>query len=103
VSDIVEAVYKRPFITVGLIGFAVMMPPRDHIDEKVDLPAGGPAVAIPQADVCQCHSGVVHYLWLVKADTERPLIYGALLSILLGYKLFVSLAVRRPTSLPTFF
>ena len=33
-------------------------------------------------------AGVVHYLWLVKADTARPLAYGGVLALLLGYRLF---------------
>lgn len=32
---------------------------------------------------------VVHYLWLVKIDMIRPLIYAAVLAVLLGYRLFV--------------
>jgi methionine sulfoxide reductase heme-binding subunit len=30
--------------------------------------------------------GVVHYLWLVKADIHRPLIYGGVLSVLLTFR-----------------
>jgi sulfoxide reductase heme-binding subunit YedZ len=30
--------------------------------------------------------GVVHYLWLVKFDIRRPLIYGGLVLVLLGYR-----------------
>jgi sulfoxide reductase heme-binding subunit YedZ len=33
--------------------------------------------------------GVIHYLWLVKADTQRPLIYGGILALLLAYRLWV--------------
>jgi sulfoxide reductase heme-binding subunit YedZ len=32
--------------------------------------------------------GVVHYLWLVKADTQRPLIYGSLVLALLGFRMW---------------
>jgi sulfoxide reductase heme-binding subunit YedZ len=31
--------------------------------------------------------GVIHYLWLVKADTREPLIYLAILLVLLGFRL----------------
>ena len=34
--------------------------------------------------------GVVHYLWLVKADTRKPLIYGAIVAALLGYRLLAT-------------
>jgi methionine sulfoxide reductase heme-binding subunit len=32
--------------------------------------------------------GVVHFLWLVKADIQQPLIYGSILGILLAYRLW---------------
>jgi DMSO/TMAO reductase YedYZ heme-binding membrane subunit len=41
-------------------------------------------------------AGVAHYLWLVKADTEQPLIYGFLLSILLGFRVLQSLRSNHP-------
>jgi len=31
--------------------------------------------------------GVIHYLWLVKQDTTQPLIYGAVLAVLLAARL----------------
>jgi sulfoxide reductase heme-binding subunit YedZ len=30
--------------------------------------------------------GVVHYLWLVKADIQQPLLYGGILAVLLVYR-----------------
>ena len=30
--------------------------------------------------------GVLHFFWLVKADTREPLIFGGVLAILLGYR-----------------
>jgi sulfoxide reductase heme-binding subunit YedZ len=32
---------------------------------------------------------VLHFLWLVKADIRKPLIYGAILAVLLLYRLVV--------------
>ena len=32
-------------------------------------------------------AGVVHFYWLVKADIRRPVQYGAVLLLLLGYRL----------------
>ena len=42
--------------------------------------------------------GVVHYLWLVKADVQQPLMYSALLAILLGYRVWAAYR-RRPKPL----
>jgi sulfoxide reductase heme-binding subunit YedZ len=40
-------------------------------------------------------AGVVHYWWLVKADITRPLIYGAVVALLLGFRAYRSFIVPR--------
>ena len=40
--------------------------------------------------------GVVHYYWLVKSDHRLPLLYGAVLAVLLLYRLGVSFLKPRP-------
>ena len=42
-------------------------------------------------------AGVIHYLWLVKADLRPPLLYAAALALLLGYRLYVALGRRAPS------
>jgi len=32
---------------------------------------------------------VIHYLWLVKADIHKPLEYGAILAVLLAYRVVI--------------
>ena len=32
--------------------------------------------------------GIVHFLWLVKSDLREPLIYGAILAVLPGFRLW---------------
>jgi sulfoxide reductase heme-binding subunit YedZ len=34
--------------------------------------------------------GVIHFLWLVKSDQREPLIYGGVLTVLLGYRIVVT-------------
>jgi sulfoxide reductase heme-binding subunit YedZ len=41
--------------------------------------------------------GVIHFLWLVKADLLEPLLYAAVLGLLLGTRLWLRLK-RAPTS-----
>jgi sulfoxide reductase heme-binding subunit YedZ len=43
-------------------------------------------------------AGVVHYIWLVKADLRKPLEYAAVLTVLLGYRLLMH---ERSAALPT--
>jgi sulfoxide reductase heme-binding subunit YedZ len=44
-------------------------------------------------------AGVVHYVWLVKADIREPLEYGAILAVLLGYRVVMWIrSIRKPGS-----
>ena len=41
-------------------------------------------------------AGVVHYWWLVKADVSRPLTYGAVVALLLGFRAYRTMS--QPTT-----
>jgi sulfoxide reductase heme-binding subunit YedZ len=43
--------------------------------------------------------GVVHYLWLVKADKHKPLEYGAVLALLLLYRVLTWASEKREQSI----
>jgi sulfoxide reductase heme-binding subunit YedZ len=32
---------------------------------------------------------VIHYYWLVKSDVRLPLMYGAILAVLMAYRFFI--------------
>jgi sulfoxide reductase heme-binding subunit YedZ len=34
-------------------------------------------------------AGVIHYYWLVKSDVREPLMYGAMLAILMGFRVWM--------------
>lgn len=93
-------VMTRPFITVGFLSFVLLIPLAITSTTKMIKRLGGKwwqclhrlvyGIAI---------GGVVHYLWLVKADVQPPLIYGGLVAILLGYRVWVAYE-RRAQPLP---
>ena len=39
-------------------------------------------------------AGVIHFIWLVKADLRRPLTYGAVLAALLAFRLLIWIRTR---------
>jgi sulfoxide reductase heme-binding subunit YedZ len=87
IPDIVQDVYKRPFITAGFSAFVVMIPLTITSTKRWIARLGGRRWQLLHSlTYVGAIAGVVHYLWLVKADTRRPLIYGFLLSILLGFR-----------------
>jgi sulfoxide reductase heme-binding subunit YedZ len=80
---------KRPYITVGFLGFSLMIPLAITSTAGWIRRLGGKRWqllhrAIYATAVC----GVIHYLWLVKSDINRPLTYGAILAVLLGIRVW---------------
>jgi len=76
---------KRPFITVGFTGFVLMVPLAVTSTAGWIRRLGGRRwQRLHRLAYASAAAGVVHYYWLVKADTSRPLRYAAMLAILLG-------------------
>jgi sulfoxide reductase heme-binding subunit YedZ len=92
VSDMIRDISNRPFITAGFTGFAVMVPIAITSTKKWIVRLGGKQwQRLHRLTYASAIAGVVHYFWLVKADTLHPLMYGALLSVLLAYRAFAPL------------
>ena len=43
-------------------------------------------------------AGMLHYYWLVKSDVRKPLMYAAIVAILLAFRLFAGLMKRHGTA-----
>jgi methionine sulfoxide reductase heme-binding subunit len=81
-------VAKRRFITVGFLGFVLLIPLAITSTAGWIRRLGGKRWqtlhrSIYIAAIC----GVIHYYWLVKSDVRDPLFYAALVSILLLWRL----------------
>lgn len=90
-------IWKRPFITVGFTAFMAMLPLAITSTSGWIRRLGGKNWQrlhrlIYIAAVC----GVIHYWWLVKSDVQRPMIYGLIFGVLLGYRLVVAVRRRAP-------
>lgn len=91
-QEIVADVMQRPFITVGFASFILLIPLAVTSTTAMIRRLGGKWwQRLHRLVYLIAIGGVVHYLWLVKADTQSPLIYGGLLAILLGYRLVPAL------------
>jgi methionine sulfoxide reductase heme-binding subunit len=80
-------VEKRRYITVGFAGFLLLIPLAITSTAGWIRRLGGKRWqmlhrAIYLAAVC----GVIHYYWLVKSDVRKPVFYGALVAILLLWR-----------------
>jgi sulfoxide reductase heme-binding subunit YedZ len=81
-------VQKRRFITVGFLGFLLLIPLTITSTKGWIRRLGGKRWqmihrGIYAAAIC----GVIHYYWLVKSDVRKPLFYGVLVAILLLWRL----------------
>jgi len=87
-NEIVAAIIKKPFITLGMAGFLLLIP-LAFTSFRAAIQTLGPKrwqqlhrlvyVAVPL--------GIVHHYLLVKADHRPPLIYAAILVALLGWRM----------------
>lgn len=84
-------VVKRPFVTVGFLGFVLLIPLALTSTKGWIRRLGGKRwQALHRLIYVTALCGVIHYYWLVKSDHRLPLLYGAILAVLLLYRLVVS-------------
>jgi methionine sulfoxide reductase heme-binding subunit len=100
-DEMIRDVAKRPFITVGFTAFVLMIPLAATSTNRMTKWLGGKRwQALHRLVYFIALCGVIHYLWLVKADTSRPLRYGAVLSVLFLYRLWDYIRSRKPRGKP---
>ena len=88
-------ILKRPFITLGMAAFVMLVP-------LAITSTNGWVVRMGRAAWSRLHwliylivpLGVAHYYLLVKADHRPPLVYGAILAVLLGWRVWRKIAAR---------
>jgi sulfoxide reductase heme-binding subunit YedZ len=85
--SMVKDVYKRPFITVGFSAFVLMIPLALTSTQRSIRWLGKRWQQLHKLIYAIAVLGVIHYIWLVKADLRKPLIYAMILSVLLLYRI----------------
>ena len=103
---IVKDIIKRPYVTAGFTGFVLLIPLAITSTAAMIRRLGKRWQQIHRLVYAAAIAGVVHFYWLVKADIRRPLQYGAVLLLLLGFRLVTRWAPLSPSgfqaSLPPF-
>lgn len=91
--EMLKDIAKRRFITAGMTAFVLMIPLALTSTQWAIRRLGGKRwQALHRLIYFSAVAGVIHYIWLVKADLKKPLEYAAVLAVLLGYRLVVRLA-----------
>lgn len=100
-SFIVEDVMDRPYITVGFTSFVLLIPLAVTSTRGWIRRLGPRWQRLHRLAYIAAAGGVLHFLWLVKADTREPILFGVALVTLLALRLGRRrrAAARAPTAL----
>jgi len=103
-QEMLADVAKRKFITVGFTAFVLLIPLALTSTAGWIRRLGGKRwQALHRLIYFSAVCGVIHYLWLVKADIRKPMIYGTILAVLLLYRFLawvMAKARKRPVLPP---
>ena len=87
VSEIIRDIKERPFITVGFINFLLLLPLALTSSNAMIKRLGAKRWRqLHRLSYLAAAAACLHFLMLVKADIRQPVIYGALLAILLAWR-----------------
>ena len=90
VHSMIHDIAKRRFITVGFTAFVLMIPLAITSTSGWIRRLGGKRWArLHQLIYVTAVLAIFHFLWLVKFDIRRPVKYGAVLALLLGYRVVI--------------
>ena len=80
-------VVKRRFITMGMLGFLLMLPlALTSTAGSIRRMGGKNWQRLHRAIYVSAVAGVIHYYWLVKSDIRMPLLYAVILGVLLALR-----------------
>jgi sulfoxide reductase heme-binding subunit YedZ len=85
-SDLFKEIVKRPYITVGFTAWLLLIPLAITSTQKMMRRLGRRWQKLHRLVYVIALLGVLHFLWLVKADHREPLMYLGLLAGLMLWR-----------------
>jgi len=85
-ANIVADIAKRPFVTVGFLAWLLLVPLAVTSTRGMMRRLGRRWQRLHRLVYAIAALGVLHYLWLVKADLLEPLLYGLALVCLIALR-----------------
>ena len=102
VSSTLHEIITRNYLWLGIIGLLVMVPLAVTSTNAMIKRLGGKRWrTLHRLAYVAAVAGVIHYYMQVKADVRQPLVFAAVLAILLGYRLMVYLHPSKPAPAAT--
>ena len=100
-SEILADIIKRPFITVGMLAWLLLLPLALTSNQFMIRKLGKRWRQLHRSVYLIAGLAILHFFWLVKADLLQPLIYLGLLAVLMWTRLpqlFPHLTTKSPKS-----
>jgi len=85
-ADVQKDLLKRPYITIGMLAFLLMLPLAITSTKAMIARLGKRWRVLHRLVYGIAVLGVVHFFMAVKKDIREPLVYAAVLALLLGWR-----------------
>ena len=93
IPSMAHDVVKRPFITMGTLAWILLVPLALTSTQKSIRALGGKNwQRLHRLVYAAAAAGAIHFYWLVKRDVREPLLYIAILTALLGWRVAIWVA-----------
>lgn len=86
ISEILNDVVKRPYVTLGLVAFLFLVPLAITSTKAMKKRLGKRWKSLHQLIYLVGLLGLFHYLWLVKDDLLQPLLYTSIFFVLMAVR-----------------
>jgi len=94
-NAVVEDIFKRTYIIAGFVSLLVLIPLALTSTKATQRRMGRRWLSLHRLVYVASISAVLHYVWLVKGDQIEPLVYAAVLAVLLILRVVRRLKMRK--------
>ncbi len=93
---VVEDVVEHPYVTAGFTAFLLLVPLALTSTQGMIRRLGKRWLKLHRLVYAAAALAVLHFVWLVKKDLTEPMIYAAVLSLLLAFRLPMVSGAKKP-------
>jgi sulfoxide reductase heme-binding subunit YedZ len=93
---IIEDIIERPYITIGMLAWAILLPLSITSTKGMMKRMGRNWKRLHQLVYIAAIAGVIHFIWLTRADYREPVLYAVILLALFSIRLLYWYRKRAP-------
>lgn len=88
-TDIVEEIVERPYITIGFASYAILLVLAATSPKAMVRKLGRNWKRLHRSVYLAGILAIIHLLWILRLDIGEAVLYGGILAVLLGYRLYL--------------